>query len=145
MTDETVTLDILVAEDEPAILRIFGRISAKNEDSAELIETTARALELLRHGKLYDLVFTDLNQNPTGIEVYKEATSRGIKAYIMSGGAKQEVLEEAQRVAGDNYIEKPFQIERVMGIIEQARARKVAGTNPTPPDSVSLPPQTPYS
>lgn len=140
MTNETVTLDVLVADDEEAILKIFRRLSDRNKDTAELVGTTLNALELLNQGRKYDLVFTDLNQNPTGIEVYKEAVFRGIEAYIISGGSDDPALiEEAQRLAGDHFIQKPFELSIIMNSYAQARAKKSQTPPPIPGSSSPLP------
>ena len=95
---------------------------------------------MLKQGKKYDLVFTDLDQNPKGIEVYKEAASRGIESYIMSGGTMgPRISEEARRVAGDHYIDKPFELKRIMDIYAQARVKKAQTPPYSTPGTTPLP------
>ena len=63
-----------------------------------------------------NLVFTDLNQAPIGIEVYRAATAKGSEAYIMSGYAPD--MQEPQQVAEGHFLMKPFRMPAIYQIIK---------------------------
>jgi len=116
-------IEILVIDDEPGILLLFYQTLKDKGVRLDVAHTTADGLDLMARTH-YDLIFTDLMHQPSGIEVYRTAVSKGIEAYIISGGG--ELLEEARAVAGENLLMKPFLIKKVVyPIIEQAKQRKL--------------------
>jgi len=119
---EPEELTALLVDDELPIMgflqRMLDRNSIKNVDA---VSTTKEGLGLLER-KDYDLVFTDLNQNPSGLVVYRTAVKKGSKAYIMSGYAPD--IHEAQDVARDHFLQKPFNIPEIDKIIKDSIAQK---------------------
>lgn len=122
MTEEQPELTALVIDDDASIRMFIPPYLKMQGISTDVTKTTSEGLGLLKQ-KRYGLVLTDLNQDPTGVEVYREATSRGMETYIMTGGTTPELLDEAKTVAGDNLLEKPFGLSTLNNIIEQSRKK----------------------
>lgn len=116
-------LTALVVDDEKNLGTLLVDILSIKGVNAEHVLTSQEGINLLGKSR-YDLAFIDLNQKPTGIDVYKLACSKGIEAYIMTGGASGEVLAEAEREAGDRLIIKPFHVKQIYDIIEQHSQRQ---------------------
>ena len=106
MTNE---LTALVIDDDSQVLQLVSRFTEQGGFKTDQAATTQDGLDLLM-SEQYHLVFTDLDQNPTGIQVYNAATAKGIETYIMTGGAvnKSKLAAEAQSVAGENLLTKPL-------------------------------------
>lgn len=115
----------LLVEDNEGLASLYSELLAKKDVQVDHVPTTREGLERLAHCA-YDLVFTDLSQNPPGIEVYKEAILKGIKdVYITTGGGRQELVDQARQVAGQRLLEQPFPIRIISDIVDQARSRKI--------------------
>ena len=99
-------LTTLVVDDDEQIRDLLA--SAIRRGGIEIIDcvaTTSEGLELIAK-RNYNIIFTDLNQKPSGIEVYKNGTERNSQVYIITGYAPD--AQEAQRIAPDHLILKPF-------------------------------------
>ena len=119
---EAQELTTLVVENEAPILELLRRMLTRNGvTDVDAVATTQEGLDLLRE-RDYGLVFTDLNQKPSGIEVYRAAIAKGSDAYIMSGYAPD--ILEAQVIAQDHFLQKPFDIMTIDEIIKECIARK---------------------
>lgn len=119
---EKRTLTALVADDQKDVSDLLIKILEMKGVAVEYAPTNEEAMELLKEGNAYDLGFFDLNQATTGVELFKFAVSKGTESYICSGGAKQELLDEARAVAGDKYIDKPFNIQTIFDIVDRKRS-----------------------
>jgi len=117
MAEDEITA--LIVEDEPTLRQLFVRYLGIKNVKTDAVETTREGLELLEE-RTYNFVMTDLNQQPTGVEVYKAAISKGMAAYIMTGGGSSDLLAEAEKEAGPNLIYKPFPMSTIDTIIEQS-------------------------
>ena len=118
-------LTALIVEDEDGIRALLEGYLTSQGIKTDAVETTIKGLELLTQST-YDLVLTDLNQNPSGVRVYQAAMEKGMKAYIMTGGASDHLMQEAEQVAGTNLIHKPFRPVRDIGpIIEALKTEKL--------------------
>ena len=119
MTEE---LTALLVDDENYIIELLQRILNRNGiTNVDAVATTREGLDLLRK-KNYGLVLTDLNQNPSGLDVYRTATAKGSKAYIMTGYAPD--MMEAQGVAKYHFLQKPFDIKTIDKIIKNYIAQE---------------------
>ena len=121
MTNE---LTALVIDDDPPILQLVSRFTEQGGFKTDQAATTQDGLDLL-NSRHYHLVFTDLDQNPTGIQVYNAATAKDIETYIMTGGAakRPDLLTEAQSVAGKNLLTKPLNFSNLQQIIKAAHQK----------------------
>ena len=119
---------LLVIDNESSILLSFYQALKDKRVVLDVTQTTAEGLDLMARTR-YDLIFTDLMQQPSGIDVYSTAVSKGIEAHIITGGG--DLLEEAIEVAGEDLLMKPFLIkEAIYPIIEKARQRKLEPPKP---------------
>lgn len=116
-------LTALVIDDEDLMRKLLTDYLSDIGVRTESVATTALGLDLVTQNN-YDLVFTDLNQTPSGVELYQAAIERGMKAYIMTGGASPEIIGEAKRIAGKNLILKPFNLRDIESIVDGLKAQK---------------------
>lgn len=123
MAQEPKELTALVIEDDESlripIVRYLGRQGLK----VDAVETTQEGLDILAK-EAYDLVITDLNQQPTGVEVYQAAVAKGMNAYIRTGGAKPELLEQAKEIAGDKLYSGTIQLSDLGHMINETRQQQ---------------------
>ena len=82
MTERELTA--LVVDDEKNLGSLLIDILGMKNVRAEHVLTTQEGIDMLSK-KNYNLAFIDLNQKPTGVDVYRIARSRGTEAYIMTG------------------------------------------------------------
>ena len=116
-------LTALVVDDEIDIGRLLVEILSMKSVIAEYVLTTQEGIDILGKNR-YDLAFIDLNQKPTGVDVYRIAHSKGIEVYIMTGGASENLLTEAKKEAGNHLIMKPFKAQEILDILEQYSQRQ---------------------
>lgn len=74
--------------------------------------------------KKYDLVITDLNQSPSGVDVYIAATERGIKARIITGDVSGPLMNKAEEVAGKDLIMKPGIFGPILEFVDRLKAEQ---------------------
>ena len=110
-------LPVLVIDDELSILGAFEKILKRKGIPFDLAESTGKGIDFINQ-KPYGLIFTDLNQNPSGLDVFLYAQKKGIETYIMSGGADADILKMAKETAGDHFFQKPFEIPTIIKILE---------------------------
>ena len=117
MTKLPAELTALVVDDEVPLRGILTRMLNRNGIlNVDSVATTKEGIELLER-KPYNLVFTDLNQQPSGIEVYRNATSKGAQAYIMTGYSPD--MSIAQDVAKGHFLMKPSSLQEIDIIIKE--------------------------
>ena len=124
MTEQELTA--LIIDDDIGKKDLIVEILQINGVRTESVTTTREGLDLLEQ-RVYDLVFTDLNQEPDGTEVYRNASSKGMSVYIVTGGGKPELISKAERVAGNNLIIDSL-VDKITRAAEQAKQRKVNET-----------------
>lgn len=111
--------NILVADDDPAMLRLYTRLFTGSGHSITMASSFAEASGLIS-AKNYDLLVTDL-MFPDGlgtelIKLFNQKRS-GAKSLLVTGS---DSVEEILKSAGiRDYFEKPFQVERFMAAVSQ--------------------------
>ncbi len=116
---------ILVVDDNPSLLSALGRILESFGHSVILAGDGQEALGMLGTGPL-DLVITDVYMpDMDGIEflVHLREHCPEVPVVAMSGGgvAPQEfVLEDARQLGAAAILEKPFEVDEVEAVIQQA-------------------------
>ena len=116
----------LVIDDEPMVASFLCEMLELEGVSVDSAPSTAKGIEKLNSGT-YDLVITDLNQEPTGVQVYNYAKSKGVRnIYILTGGGADKLIDEAKKTAGNGLLTKPINLVVIQQIIEQAKQRKIA-------------------
>ncbi|PKM97599.1 MAG: hypothetical protein CVU79_07125 [Elusimicrobia bacterium HGW-Elusimicrobia-3] len=118
---------ILVADDDAAMLNIYGRIFAGTGHTLSKAASFAEA-ERLINSNTYDLLITDLLlQDGVGTDLIKlfEEKKAGAKSLLVTGSV-HEVAPEALPAV---YFEKPFNLQAFMEAVEAA-----LGVLPSPGD-----------
>ena len=116
---------LLVADDDPTIRRTLQRgLSAYGYDVTS-VENGLEALDVLR-AEAVDLVVTDINMpSMDGIELLTRLVDQrpGLKVIAISGGGlfpKEELLTDARLLGAVDVLEKPFDIDTLLGLVERA-------------------------
>jgi DNA-binding response OmpR family regulator len=98
---------VLLVEDDPMLLRTYGRALRSNLYELELVRTPAQALsEALQAGERLKLLITDQNLNGRGEALAHDLCRRlpQLQVLILSG-------ESGLVVEGYEVLEKPFSLE----------------------------------
>ncbi|MCD6448877.1 MAG: response regulator [Thermoplasmata archaeon] len=93
------------------------------------VDTSARGKEAVEklQRKRYDVVLLDLKMpDISGLEVIKEVKKKGVKTnfIVVTGYGEVESAVEAMKLGAVDYIQKPFDGENIVKIIERAGKRK---------------------
>lgn len=117
-------LDILIVDDDKTLLSALKTILAQ-DNRVTVCNDGKKAIELVADEK-YDLIITDLMMpGANGLEVLKEA--RKIKPEILvvliTGFASLETAVEAIREGAYDYITKPFKLDELRIIVNNAREK----------------------
>ena len=119
--------NILIVDDDPGILRVFGLIIEQEEHTAFKAAGGVKALEVLGAHHI-DLAFIDLVMSVMdGIELMKRVRTLypNVKLVLMSAFADlQCVPSEYATVAS---LEKPFMVEDVQAVLAQAFEQSQTG------------------
>lgn len=122
------TLNILVIDDDPAILSFFGGFLKNKNQSYQVAQSKEEALQIIKKQK-FDLVFLDLVlKDVDGAQTYKEIKELLPEAtVVVITGYPQKVkeIEGAMEIGGCLY--KPFEIEGILEHINKAKAKKQNG------------------
>jgi len=114
-------LRILIVDDEPLIIWGISRFLQKSA----VVNSAATAEEALDAigGRQYDLCIIDFNlPGMTGLEAMKIINERSpnTKVAIMSGSVIDEVMKEQIKDHAYAFIEKPFDLSSLQGVVERA-------------------------
>jgi len=112
-------INILVADDEKAMLRLYLRIFAGTGYAISTAETFAKASDLLRKNS-YDLLITDfLFPDGVGTELIKIFNERktGAKSLLVTGSTQ--AREKLTREGVHDYLEKPFKMEQLLAAVNK--------------------------
>ena len=123
MTEKQGNLTALIVDDDKATVDSLKWFLEEEGFVTDYEPSTEKGLRRLGD-KNYDLVITDLNQIPSGVDVYRAATKKGMKARIITGGASDPLMEEAKKVAGTDLIIKPNIFEPILYLVDRLKAEK---------------------
>jgi EAL domain-containing protein (putative c-di-GMP-specific phosphodiesterase class I) len=126
---------VLVADDEPAVLRLVGRILTNA--GFEVIEARdGREAARLLKAQTFDAVLTDVSMpEMSGVELLRaaRATDLELPILLMTGAPDIESAAEAVRQGACDYISKPFlptaierAVRRAVDLSQLARAKREA-------------------
>ena len=126
--DEDMT--ILVVDDDAEVRdTIFSALTDLGY-AVETAENGDAAIELIRAGKSYGLIFTDMVMagEAGGPEVARAARAAipGVPVIFCSGFPRQMLDKDEASVDGALFLPKPFQNEALVDIINQAKHRAIA-------------------
>jgi CheY-like chemotaxis protein len=121
---------VLAIDDEPIILRTITRVLEK-EHEVTALEDSRKALELLRSGATFDVIFCDLMMpDLPGNQLYaqvKAARPELAERFVfVSGGVTQPEMVQFLEDIPNERLEKPFSVQNLRGIarrfLEPAKA-----------------------
>lgn len=133
-------MKLLVAEDDPKLLKSLVHILESNRFSADGVSNGEDALAHGQTGEYDGLILDIMMPGPDGLEVLQTLRRQGIKTPALFLTARTEV---AQRVEGldagaDDYLPKPFSTAELLARIRAMLRRKDTYL----PDLLSLGPAT---
>jgi len=111
---------ILVVDDEKSVRDAF--LASFEEYNIVAVASGEEALKILRSPNDIDLVVLDVVMSGiTGIELLREIKSinPGLKVIVITGCNSKDIVIEALRADADEYIDKPFDIQRTKDIFEK--------------------------
>lgn len=131
-------ISVLLIDDEKSIRltcsAFLGQVGAITDE----LENTQLGLDRINeryaspNPKPYDIVLTDLNQHPTGIEVVNALREydKQTLCYIMTGGTDNpELLRQAEELAitdsNTGFLMKPINKTELHAIVEKAREHQI--------------------
>jgi len=111
-------MDILVADDEPYILRSLSFVLKKEGYSCETARDGEEALEKVRRLQP-KIVFLDIMMpKQTGFEVCRtlkaDPAFRATRIIMLTAKGQQHDIDEARSSGADDYITKPFSPRKVL-------------------------------
>lgn len=122
-----MALNILLVDDEPDILFVLVEFVSVLEQNVFSASCGDEAVKICEENSI-DILISDLEMpDISGLELIKKLrkTQPDMDAYLMSGYS-QVLSEEDQKLSGiEEVFEKPFQIEKIIEIIEK-RENKIA-------------------
>ena len=113
---------ILVVDDEPMVLDLFQKILSRERYTLLTASNGKEALELVCK-KRPDLVILDLKlPDMSGIETLRRINRRNEnpEVIIITGYGSMETARAAMRLGAYDYITKPFDIDYIRALIEDA-------------------------
>jgi len=124
-------VEVLVLDDEPIVCERLAEHLGKRGFGVETFTESEKAVARLGE-KAFDVVVTDLKmKGPTGLDVlhFVRDRCRGTQVIIITGFPSMEAVREAQFGSVFDFIEKPFQMEKLAALVEKAarKARKLKG------------------
>lgn len=114
-------LNILLVDDEDHLQEVLGLLLELDGHKVTTAYNGQEALEKAKNNK-FDLVVTDLKMpGMTGLEMAKEFknTNPDIHIIMITGYPTVETATEALKLGCDDYIAKPFHMDRMREIIKK--------------------------
>lgn len=111
--------NILIVEDDKLTAQLNKRILSPYGNIV-LAQNVDEAHELMKGGKI-DLAFFDLNLKGElgGLKLLKFANLLGIYSIVLSGETKKEILEESFQNGAKDYLNKPFNNEKLESVLSR--------------------------
>jgi len=121
--------NVLIVDDDPAILEMLSDIVSREEYKAVAVESGEKALEELKKQQ-FDLIFLDLLlPGMSGVEVFTELKKMHSRAsvVILTGYADDPMADEALSMEPKYLIRKPFRVSEIIEAINSLGSRIVQG------------------
>jgi len=125
---KTVAQRVMIVDDEEAFAQGCQRILAEQGYEVEIALSGEEALEKIEN-RSYDVVLLDLRiRDFDGISILEKIRARNLNTdvVIMTGYASVETAAKALRYGASEYLEKPFDPERIIGAVENVMKRRAA-------------------
>ena len=113
---------ILIVDDDPLVAAALKRLLSGH--SVTIATGGTRALEVLRQGDLFDLIFCDVMMPQiTGMDVHREVEQEqpetASRFVFMTGGAFSPRAQDFLDRVDNPVVEKPFDPERIRSVVEE--------------------------
>ena len=118
--------DVLLVDDEKSVRSTLSIILQKSGYRVEEVSNGNDAIEKIKT-HCYDLVITDLRMKPVdGMEVLRIARelNPSTEVVVMTAFGTVETGVEAMKLGAYDYIQKPFDKDELLLVIEKAMERK---------------------
>ena len=115
---------ILVADDEPSVLKLTGTILSRSGYRVLAAQDGNKALELFQEQSV-DLVLTDVVMPMlTGPQLMRRihAVKAGVPCIFMSGYTPEQIREKGAESPGCNYLQKPFTADMLLTMVRRELA-----------------------
>lgn len=112
---------ILIVDDETGIVEEIKSFLAEEGYTVRAADSAKQGMELLEEFKP-DVVFIDVKlPDASGVEVLKAAKERSpeTKTVMVTGYVDQNLMDEAEAVGRDSFIQKPFDLIKIVEEIER--------------------------
>lgn len=123
----TTQTQILVVDDQIGMLETFTDILEDMGFAVQTAEDGFSAIEKVRENQ-FDLVFMDI-QMPgiNGVQTFRELKkiNPGMSVIMMTAYALEDLIEEAVSEGAYAVVYKPFDIEKIINIIENATSKPI--------------------
>jgi DNA-binding response OmpR family regulator len=124
-----LTLDILIAEDEPSILESLDFILKRAGWSVESVTDGEAALVALRRGRPRMVVLDVMLPKRSGFEVLKhiraDATMRDLPVLILTAKGQAQDKRTAEELGADGFVTKPYANADVVGAVRRLLGEEV--------------------
>lgn len=118
-----LTIDILIAEDEPSILESLDFILRRAGWSISSVTDGDAALDAVRRLKPRMLVLDVMLPKRSGFEVLKlirsDAATRSLPVLVLTAKGQQQDRRIAEEFGADVFITKPYANAEVVGAVRQ--------------------------
>lgn len=121
VTAKSPVASILVVDDDKGVINALQDCFAEFKYSIDIARNGQEGLDLAL-AKDYNLVMLDVNlPDFSGMDVLKKIkeTKRDLPVLIMTGYVSTEAAIEAMKLGAHEFITKPFDIDRLMGIVNR--------------------------
>lgn len=117
---------ILVVDDDPVLCELMERLLIKQNYQVDIARNAKEALDKLEH-RSFDLIITDLQMPGMDglslLDKIKERTHNTPVIMVTAHGSMEIVIQALRRGAND-FVNKPFQAEELINIVNREVARK---------------------
>lgn len=118
---------ILIVDDDEQILELFQDVLAQDERFEVKTAQTGYDAGLLTEQfrpdlMILDYMLPDVNGNVVCRTVRQNPAMAGMKIIIVSGVVKQEEIDELLRAGADDFVKKPFNIEKLLARVTELLA-----------------------
>jgi signal transduction histidine kinase/ActR/RegA family two-component response regulator len=125
---------VLVVDDEKVLADVLGRMVSREHD-VTAVHSGREALDLITAGERYDVVLCDLMMaEVSGVDVYNAvadlAPDQAERFIFMTGGAFAPVAQEFLERVGNPRLEKPFDREVLLGLVNERVGHAANGRAP---------------
>ncbi len=145
---QPMDISALFVDDEKCMRNTFPAFLKDHGVKVDVLETCAAGIEQVRKvlpsARPYDVVITDLNQHPSGIDLVREVRSydETLSCYIITGGARLSLEDEAKALAeadpNTELLYKPIRKEQVLAIADAIRSKQIDGTSDISTNSIAM-------